>query len=111
LLLPFQWLVEDTRSEFVFSFIWMAALMVPVGFWGARNSLTVGSPLKPGAMLLGLFGGIAILGAGLALVPHAFGMPSAPVRDWLAAACGLVSGALLTSMGERMRLQRLRTER
>lgn len=95
LVLPFQWLIEDTRAELIFSWIWMAGLMVPLGYWGARIARVSDSQANPALALVCFLGGVAILIVGLVLVPGAFGLPAAPTRDWLAAATGvLVGGAL-----------------
>ena len=96
LVLPFQWLIEDTRAELFVSWIWMAGLMVPLGYWGARIARISDWQANPALALVCFLGGIAILIVGLVLVPDAFGLPAAPTREWLAAATGvLVGGALV----------------
>jgi len=96
LVLPFQWLIEDTRAELIFSWIWMAGLMLPMGYWGARFAGIPDAQANPALALACFLGSVAVLIAGLALVPRAFGFPAAPTRDWLAAATGvLVGGALV----------------
>ena len=34
MLLPFQWLIEGTRTELVVSAIWVACVLLPIGYWG-----------------------------------------------------------------------------
>lgn len=95
LALPFQWSIEDTRTELIVSWVWMAGLMVPTGYWSAYIARS--SDPRPNAKLamLCLVGGVAILIAGLVLTPRAFGLPEVPIRDWLAVSSGLVAGAAL----------------
>ena len=92
LTLPFQWSLEDTRTEFVVSWIWMACLIAPIGYWGAHfarhSDLHASAPL----FVLCLFCIAAILIAGLVPVQHAYGLPTAPMRDWFASMFGIVAG-------------------
>jgi hypothetical protein len=102
LWLPFQWFIEGTRSELVVSWIWFACLVIPLGYWSLRIIDSSPSPgiLRHWAPVL--LAGVALLCAGLVLVPHAFGLSAAPLRDWLATlsgalvGCGL--GALMTTL-------------
>jgi VanZ family protein len=102
LWLPFQWFIEGTRSELVVSWIWFACLVIPLGYWSLR---TIDSSRPQGILrhwVPVLLAGVAFLCAGLVLVPHAFGLSAAPLRDWLATlagalvGCGL--GALMTNI-------------
>lgn len=98
LVLPFQWYIADTRTELVISLIWIACLTLPIGYFGARVYLgsRVARGIDPGwqpAMgVLWLLAGATTLIAGLFVVQHAFGLPAAPTRDWLAAVSGIVVG-------------------
>jgi hypothetical protein len=94
MLLPFQWFIEGRPREFLASAIWIACLLFPLGYWGllvlryfqAQHSARMGIIAVPTALLL--------VYVGLVAVPQAFGMAGAPLRDWLAALAGIVSGAL-----------------
>jgi hypothetical protein len=92
LAMPFQWLIEDTLIERVLSWIWMACLMVPAGYWGAHIALHSDPHANSTLMVLCLMAGLAILFSGLVPVQHAFGLPRAPVRDWVASISGIVAG-------------------
>jgi hypothetical protein len=106
LFLPFQWLIEDTQSERIFSWIWMAGLIVPIAYWGARVARIPDSQANPALAVVCFLGVVAILIVGLVLVPGAFELPAAPTRDWLAAASGIVAGGVLALTAERTRLRR-----
>ena len=62
--------------------IWVAALIAPLGLWGASTG-------RPAATILILTISIAI---GLGLIPWLSPAGSVPLRDWLAAALGAVAG-------------------
>ncbi|HCU12751.1 MAG TPA: hypothetical protein DGB72_11565 [Gemmatimonadetes bacterium] len=99
LALPFQWSIEDTRTEHVVSWIWIACLMVPTGYWSphiARHSDAHASATR---VVLCLLGVVAILIAGLVPVQHAFGLPAAPMRDWFAAMSGILVGGAFALRG------------
>ena len=98
LALPFQWSIEDTRTELVVSWIWMACLMVPIGYWSARVAHS-GAQTSATRVVLCLLGVVAILIAGLVPVQHAFGMPAAPMGDWFAAMSGIVVGGTFAVRG------------
>jgi len=98
LALPFQWSIEDTRAELVVSWIWMACLMVPIGYWSARIAHS-GAQTSATRVVLCLLGVVAILIAGLVPVQHAFGLPAAPMGDWFAAMSGIVFGGTFAVRG------------
>jgi hypothetical protein len=103
LLFPSQWLIEGTRTELVVSGIWMACLLLPIGYWGRD---VVRFPRTPEGTKFGIMAApvaLLILYAGLVAVPRAFGMPVAPPRDWLAALTGILSGAALARLVVRSR--------
>ena len=103
LLLPSQWLIEGTRTELVVSGIWMACLLLPIGYWG-RGVVRFPRTLKDtdfrvmAAPIAFLF-----LYVGMVAVPQAFGIPAAPPRDWLAALIGILSGVGLARLVVRSR--------
>ena len=98
LALPFQWSIEDTRAELVVSWVWMACLMVPIGYWSARIAHS-GAQTSATRVVLCLLGVVAILIAGLVPVQHAFGLPAAPMGDWFAAMSGIVVGGTFAVRG------------
>jgi len=92
LLMPFQWALQHSPAEFFFSWLWMAGLTLPGGYWGAKlvRSADVRERSANVAKVVG--GAIAILGAGLILPSLAFGSTPAPAPDWLGAGSGIVIG-------------------
>ncbi|HEY5022459.1 MAG TPA: VanZ family protein, partial [Gemmatimonadaceae bacterium] len=78
LVLPMRWYVEGTRSEIMFSLIWLCAWTLPLGYWAAcfvasgENDPDRQSIFDRNA-LMALVIQLALLGVGLVVVPHAFG--------------------------------------
>lgn len=95
LTMPFQWLIEDTLGERVLSWIWMAFLMAPAGYWGAHIVLHRDPHANSTLVVLCLTAAAAILLAGLVAVEQGFGLPVATVRDWVASVSGIVAGGVL----------------
>jgi hypothetical protein len=95
LALPFQWYIENTRTEMVVSWIWMACLTLPIGYWGAHTALGTDPRRRLLIAVLCFLAGVAILIAGLVRVQYAIGLPAAPLRDWIAAMSGIVSGGAI----------------
>jgi VanZ like family len=95
MLLPFQWFIEGTRIELVVSAIWIACLLLPIGYWGcgvARFPRAHGATrIRMTAVPLAL----VLLYVGLVVVPHTFGVTAAPPSDWLAALTGILLGGAL----------------
>jgi hypothetical protein len=97
MLLPFQWYIEGTRTEFVVSTVWMACLLLPIGYWGAailrlarrRDATTVRIATMSIAFVF--------LYAGLVLTPRSFGVSVAGLSDWVAALTGILLGAALAA--------------
>jgi VanZ family protein len=99
-LLPFEWFIEGTRSELVVSWIWIAGLAIPLGYWLFRvndSSRSQGTLRKWSRVFLGV---VALLWAGLVLVPQGFGLSAAPLRDWLATFAGFLIGGGLAALIE-----------
>jgi hypothetical protein len=92
LVLPFRWSLEDTRTEFVVSWIWMACLIAPTGYWGAHFARHSDQHASVPLFVLCLFCAAAILIAGLVPMQHASGLPMPPMRDWFASMFGIVAG-------------------
>jgi hypothetical protein len=95
MLLPFQWFIEGTPAELVVSAIWIACLLLPIGYWGAG---VVGFPRAQDATKIRLMSAtiaLLLLYVGLVVVPHVFGVTAAPPSDWLAALTGILLGGAL----------------
>jgi hypothetical protein len=97
LALPFQWYIEDTRTELIVSWIWIACLAMPIGYFGACVARGTDPRWHAPMVVLSLLGGAATLITGLLVVEHAFGLPAAPIRDWLAAMTGIIAGGALVA--------------
>jgi len=93
LVLPAQWFIEGTIAERILSSIWVAFLVLPLGYWAgrARRGTAHGTSgyLEPS---LWIATG-ACLVVGLALVPPSLRLAPTPVYEWLAAIAGLLLGA------------------
>jgi len=97
LVLPSQWYIEGTRAEVVISLIWIVVLMVPFGYWTfhlAHPRRAVGFQEHPTPFWIG---SLVILGVGLGLAPHVFGLSPTPLREWLGGVAGLLLGAGLAA--------------
>jgi hypothetical protein len=88
MLLPSQWFIEGTPVERLASAIWIAGLLLPIGYWGIR-------PARDGARIQVAIVAtvVLLLYLGLLAIPKAFGVASSPLGDWLAALVGIVLGA------------------
>ena len=93
LMSPVQWYLSGSGREHLFTWLWTASLLLPLGLWiphigadGARLHSATSS--KNVAIGIG-----ALLGIGLLLVPYSFGLAAPSISDWLAALCGLGAGA------------------
>jgi hypothetical protein len=96
LILPKQWYLEDTPTELLLGFVWLATLLLPLGYWGY---LAAGSPTgETQSRFVPAVGVLAIvLFAGLVLIPRPFGVAPASLGACLATAVGLAVGATLAS--------------
>ena len=100
LVLPMRWYVEGTRSEIMFSLLWLCAWMLPLGYWVAlfvtsrKNDLDRLPIADPLALIVWVIL-MAFLSVGLVIVPRAFGLAPASLGTWIAAAIGLLLGAVL----------------
>jgi hypothetical protein len=95
MLLPFEWLIEDTRTERVASVIWVACLLLPIGYWGRRFVQFSDAGRATRTRVTATMIAIALLYIGSVAVPLAFGVKAASLSDWLAAFAGLLLGAAL----------------
>lgn len=103
LWLPFQWLIEGTRTELVISLVWIACLAIPFGYWA--SSLSTREPASAkwarSELPIALVFGAVILIAGLALIPSVFGLSVAPFVDWVATLGGFLFGRSLRGLTAR----------
>ena len=97
LVLPGQWLIEGTRAERTMSLAWLALLVLPLGYWAAWLSGTGARQPEKFARTVFLVWTLylAVLAAGLGLVPIAFGLPPARLGALLAVLVGMLLGAAL----------------
>jgi hypothetical protein len=103
LVLPWQWFIVGTHTELVISWIWIACLALPFGYWAAYAAGLLRQPdaaWRPALIWLAV---VAIVYGGLALAPHAFGLAATPISEWLAVVSAIVLGVgLATRVSERM---------
>jgi hypothetical protein len=94
LILPKQWYLEGTRTELLLGFVWLGALLLPLGYWGG---LAASSPSRETpSRLLPAIGLLAIvLFAGFVLIPRLFGLAPSSLGAWLATGLGVAGGAVL----------------
>jgi VanZ family protein len=90
--LPFQWFIEGTLGEHVVSWLWIACLVFPLGYWAAWARDFSRSQRSHWQMALAPLFGAAIIFAGLILIPHALGLHSVPIGDWAATFGGFLIG-------------------
>jgi hypothetical protein len=95
MLLPFQWFIEGTSTEFVLSTIWIACLLLPLGYWGAGMTRLARGRDATGIRMTAAPIALVLLYVGLVVVPHAFEVTAAPPSDWLAALTGILLGSAL----------------
>jgi hypothetical protein len=95
LVLPFQWYIEDTRTELLISLIWIGCLTLPIGYLGASIARSNDQRGNTASVVLCLLAGATTLITGLFVVQHAFGLATAPIRDWLAAISGILAGGAI----------------
>jgi VanZ family protein len=92
LLWPFQWFIEGTGTERVLSALWVACLLLPVGYWAGH---VVRSSRASSNRMIAVPVVLLLLYVGLVAVPEAFGVNPAPIRDWLAAFTGTLVGSAM----------------
>ena len=95
MLLPFEWFIEGTRTELVVNAIWVACLLLPMGYWGVGAGWFFRSQKGTRIPTPSVLTALALLYAGLVVVPHVFGVTGAPPSDWLAALTGILLGGIL----------------
>ena len=96
LVLPWQWFIEGTRAERVISWIWVACLSLPLGYWAASARPSRNEYMASPRVLIWP-AEFAVIYGGLALAPHAFGLAPTPIIEWLAAFAGVFLGAGLAA--------------
>jgi hypothetical protein len=92
LVLPKQWYLEGTRTELFLGYVWLATLLLPLGYWGflAAVSPTRDAHSRVVAALAAL---AVVVFVGLVLIPRSFGLAPASLGAWLAITLGVVTGA------------------
>jgi len=91
LILPANRYLDGGRLESILSVLWVAALLVPLGFWIGflfRDGQKPGAP--PTITLIG--GVLALLVMGFVLIPMWMGLRPASASIWLGSLVGLVAG-------------------
>jgi VanZ family protein len=91
LVLPWQWFIEGSRAEHLVSWIWVACLIVPYGYWAACTRHPRNRDVAWPSVLVWP-AGVAMLCGGLAVAPYAFGLSATPISEWAAAVAGLLLG-------------------
>jgi hypothetical protein len=92
MVMPFQWYIEGTSTEFVLSLTWIACLLIPLGYWG--TALARASPGRHAARvrMAAVPVTLVLLYLGLVVLPEWFGVTATPFSGWLAALTGIVLG-------------------
>jgi glycopeptide antibiotics resistance protein len=108
LILPWQWQIEGTRAEGAISWIWVACLVLPIGYWAGYS----GRPLRAGsnrslqALVWAI--GFLVVYVGIAFVPYMLGL-SSPQTGELGAGCvGMILGGWLSTTLHSNRTSELR---
>jgi hypothetical protein len=97
LALPAQWFIKGSAAELVISSIWIACLVLPLGYWAtyACRPPKIQNVAWRRRMIWPVC--VAMVYGGLALPPFAFGLAAIPITVWLAALAGLLVGYGLAS--------------
>jgi hypothetical protein len=101
LMLPFDWLIEGTRTESALGWIWTACLLIPFAYCVTRlTSRSRGEGGLPTASVP--LSALLLFALGFALIPRLFGVTPAPPADLFAAAGGVLLGfSLALAMGKQ----------
>ena len=103
LVLPWQWFITGTHTELVISWLWVACLALPFGYWAAYAAGLPRSQHTARDPRLIWLAVVAIVYGGLALAPHTFGLAATPVSQWLTVFCAvLLGGSLATRISKQM---------
>jgi hypothetical protein len=94
MLMPFQWYIEGTSTELFLSLIWIACLLIPLGYWGAPMIRPSDGPNPKIIRMTAVPLALLLLYLGLVVVPESFGVTGAPLSGWLAAVIGIVAGGV-----------------
>jgi glycopeptide antibiotics resistance protein len=100
LILPFDWLIEGTRTESLVGWIWTACLLIPFGYWLTR--LTSSSRSEGRVRVWAPLSAFPLLAIGFGLIPRIFAATPAPPADIFAAVGGILLGfSLALAMGKQ----------
>jgi hypothetical protein len=103
LVLPWQWLIIGTHTELVISWLWVACLALPFGYWAAYSAGLPRSQEVAWPPRLIWLAVVAIVYGGLALAPHTFGLAATPFSEWLTVVSAILLGVgLANRVSERM---------
>ena len=92
MLLPFQWFVGGTAMEQLISAVWLASLLMPLGYWTSCASRGRKKSLPAVVAML-----LALMSLGLVFIPSTFGLGVSPPGDWGSAVIGLLVGCWAAS--------------
>ncbi|MGI9076472.1 MAG: VanZ family protein [Gemmatimonadaceae bacterium] len=113
LVLPFEHTV--TPLSWRFTAVWMAVLLFPAGYWGARSSLPVHEGKGRESELTAVFRNVTmlaftaiVLSAGLIALPLWLGLAAAGVWEWGGALGGIAAGMVAGFLGYRLSHSRVR---
>jgi hypothetical protein len=95
LILPFQWFIEGTPIELIVSAVWIACLLLPIGYWGVGVARLKREHDAARTWMTAVSIALVLLYIGLVAIPHAFGVNAAQPIDWLAALSGILVGSAL----------------
>ena len=96
LLMPFDYPLD--RSATFLTALWVAGLLLPIGYWSARGSVQQASDALRPSGARGRHGVHAVLTlaavliVGLLIIPMVSRLAIAPASDWLAAIAGVLIG-------------------
>lgn len=95
MLLPFQWFIEGTPIELVVSAVWIACLLIPIGYWGAGVAQTPRARDATRIWMTAVPIALVLLYVGLVSIPRFFEETAAPPTAWFAALTGILLGGAL----------------
>jgi hypothetical protein len=95
LVLPAQWFLGGGWAEQLITWLWVAASLLPLGFWLAHRARRRDADGLGGqgiSWIIHVIGVGALLVAGFLVVPIQFGLAPLPGGAWLSAMAGIAAG-------------------
>jgi len=89
LVTPFQTTITDDGADIALSMLFLAACVLPLGYWARGTVAARRRTVLPAALLA-----LALAGLGLLAVPAVFGMAVAAPWEWAAAVAGVAAGIM-----------------